>query len=313
MHLPYHPSPRSSANGNKPPDSHRTSPPARPDVIQSPAIDRSGKHNHRQGKSGQYQDIAPLTDIDREFPGIIRQLQSMRDYSQQKGQMLPVTLNEDMLGSIITGMVSILVRSPRHVKIGSRQLKNLADMSESPGIALPEQLDRNSRINSLGSFMRIADCMKSGRKIVVLYAPRDTEFIFGDGFYHKNTGRGLGYEKRILMPLTPEIALLCVSGAKYRYVREIGDDRKEPDTFTYHLDVKDTVNLNCMLQLYAGKELFFRSSSYFSEDFVCKPFFSEKKLYFEYSDDKDDRVNDLVYQIPGIVKPKTDRGRILNF
>lgn len=246
-----------------------------------------------------------FNDIDSEFPKIVKQLESMMDYSQPKDQMLPTKLDKDMLDSIITGMVSILVRSPRNVEICRRQLEYLADLSESPSIALREQLDRNSRINSLNSLKSIADSMKSGRKIVILYAPRYTEFIFGDGFYHRNTGQSLG-ERRILMPLTPEISLLCVSGAKYRYSREIGDERIEPDAFTYYLDIKDTVNLNCMLQLYAGKELFFRSSSYSSQDFVCKPFFSNNNLYREYGNYSNDRVNDLVYRIPGIVKTKSD-------
>ena len=143
-----------------------------------------------------------FNDIDGEFPKIVRKLKSIVDYSQPKDQMLPTKLDKDMLDSIITGMVSILVRSPRYVEIGRRQLKNLADVSESSSIALPEQLDRNSRINSLHSLKSIADSMKSWRKIVILYAPRCTEFIFGDGFYHRNTSQRLG-ERRILMPLTP--------------------------------------------------------------------------------------------------------------
>ena len=48
--------------------------------------------------------------------------------------------------------------------------------------------------------------------------------------------------------------MLCVSGAKYRYSREIGDERIEPDAFTYYLDKEDTVDLNYTLQIYAGKE-----------------------------------------------------------
>ena len=264
-------------------------------------------------------------DIDGKFPEIIRLLESMREKPKQieslrslimelfqsmrkkreqpERQIEPIDIDKNMVDDIITAMVSILVRSPRYMELSKRQLINLSVNYNMPHVGTEDNVDKVGRGNALGSFKRIADKMKYDGKLVVLYAPEYTEFIFGDGFYYRNIEKDLGYEKRILMPLTPEIALLCVTGARYRYIREIGDNRKEPDIFSYYIDEREIARLNCVLQIYAGKELFFRSSEYFSPDYIADNCFGPDKVYYEQVYENGDWVDEFVYNIPNIVKP----------
>jgi hypothetical protein len=95
---------------------------------------------------------------------------------------------------------------------------------------------------------RFADSLGMSGKFVVNYS-QSREFIFGDGFFHNFASVHVPHYPRMLVPLTPEMALLYARPTQYRV---------NPRMMTFTADASEAHALNQAVHVYARDNIFFR-------------------------------------------------------
>ncbi len=145
---------------------------------------------------------------------------------------------------MVEAITSLAIRSPRT----RESAVSLAEHFRGP---LPER-ERNSLIT-----MNIRDMHASAMKAfgvrgkaTAIHSP-EREFIFGDGFYHDLTSpSGPPHSPRILVPLTPRLAVLYAIPMRYT---------AEPRLSTLVIGAEEAERLNNVVQTYSCKWLFYRT------------------------------------------------------
>lgn len=178
---------------------------------------------------------------------------------------------------LILGIASLNVRSPRH-----------RERCTAMAMKLRAKVDKEERknlitINMLQGYPEVVDSLAAHGKIAIFFS-ESCELIFGDGFYSNlNSPYGDCSLTRMLVPLTPNAAVLYVS--PMRYIRE-------PRLVTCFAGCELVQMFNEMTQVYSKDCLFFR----FQAPVVGENFLANEHLQVARADPMD-RV---IASIPGI-------------
>jgi hypothetical protein len=196
----------------------------------------------------------------------------------QSRRMLKQPVCDSQMAETIECLVSLAVRSPRH----RERAVALAEDLRGP---LPER-ERNVLIGSNMRYMhqRTIKALRGGGKLMVIFSP-EREFIFGDGFFTNIEPPGNSFTNtKMVVPLTPWMTVIYTRPRSYRI---------EPRLVTMTAAIAETESLNKAIQIYARRQLFFRSE----KPEITDTFRQERHLVF-----RDDRnpVDDLIYSIPGV-------------
>lgn len=218
---------------------------------------------------------------DTNFPTVIEWLESLDPTKQldapKADRFLAVKSTDAEIAPLMECIVSLVVRSPR-----SREAAvALAEHLRGP---LSEQ-ERNTLIaaNLWHLQRRFVENLGTRGKFVVLYSPT-REFIFGDGFFNNFGSVNTPHEPKILVPLTPGMAVLYVRPTQHMV---------EPRLTTLTIDAWEADVLNIAVQVYAKDHIFFRRE---------RPLVSEYFRQAEHQQFKstDNPVDEVIENIPGV-------------
>ena len=155
-----------------------------------------------------------------------------------------VAASKGRLKSLVECLISLVVRAPMY----RESAVSLAEHLRGP-------LRGRERQAVIGVNMRdaqrvLSESAGAGGKFAVLYSG-DRELVFGDGFFHNITPPAQSMmSARLLVPLTPEIAVVYIVPSCYL---------TEPRLVTLVLTDAEVDALNLAVQVYARSEIFFRS------------------------------------------------------
>lgn len=220
---------------------------------------------------------------DHNFPNLIDWLYELVEEhkssigSQDLPTHFPHHCDSEKLQIMSDCLISLVVRSP-NFRSGIAGL--VQNISEGVGKAELKQL---IALNLQESYQQLTKCHHGDGKTMVLFSSAQ-EFIFGDGFYNNLTGPSQSSVfSRILVPLTPELAVLSVYPMQYN---------PDPPLFTRKADSEVVALVNETVQVYSRDNLFFRSQ---------KPELSDhfyKRQHLAYA--SGDPIKDLIANIPGV-------------
>lgn len=134
---------------------------------------------------------------------------------------------------------------------------------------------------------RVARSIQGRGKFVLIFT-RASEFCFGDGFYantHSMDVSGMG--GRMLVPLTPQIALLFTQPSTYTAV---------PKVMTKEAKPAEVDAINYVTSVYAKKHLFFQHRT----PPLVTEYEEAEHLRFKH----EDPVQEWTFDIPGVRKPE---------
>ncbi|WP_204113641.1 hypothetical protein [Shimia biformata] len=224
---------------------------------------------------------------DQNFPFVIEQLQGFafddrRGFSRRE-RFVHQDCSDEFFSQLVEGIVSLAVRSPKTREAAV----SLAEKLRGP---LPER-ERNSLIGANLRHMHDEAVKQFGaRGIAVVIQSAKNEFIYGDGFYHNLTSPANPPNlPRILVPITPEIAVLYAIPLQYSPQKRLS---------TLVIDQAETKSLNDVLQIYARQALFYRSE----KPTVINEFNGGEHLRFANSNNL---VEEIVCDAPGVAPMNT--------
>lgn len=183
---------------------------------------------------------------DASFSTLIKWLETCRPGCKDgslRDRFEPTFASESQLRMLTECVVSLAVRSPLH----RESLIPWVDPDSTwrtirdEQILIPANMADNQR--------RFADQIGTHAKFAALYTDK-REFIFGDGFFQNLHGQVLPPDPRVLVPLTPTMAVVI-----YRPFSMM----VEPRLSTIALTDSEVQVCNHFVQAYSKNELFFRS------------------------------------------------------
>lgn len=218
---------------------------------------------------------------DTDFPGIVARLESLNRMDQTDAakavRFLAVRLPDIEVARLMECIVSLIVRSPmtRKAAVG------LAESLRGP---LPER-ERNTLIsaNLWHLQRRFVDGLGTHGKFLVIYSPR-REFIVGDGFFNNFGSLSPPHHPKMLVPLTPGMAVLYARPMQYKV---------EPRVSTLTIDAGEADALNIAVQVYAKDNIFFRREQPLVSDYFRR---AEHQRFLS----TDNPVDQLIECIPGV-------------
>lgn len=220
---------------------------------------------------------------DDNFPAVIRWLQRLesREHSGRtllRDRFEPIDVEDEWLAKLAEGVISLAIRSP----MSREAAVSLAEHFRGP---LPER-ERNALItlNMRNSHKEAVKQIGIRGKFVAIYSPV-RELIFGDGFFHNiRSPVNSIYSPKILLPLTPNIAVLFARPMSYMTM---------PRFFTLAIDADEAGKLNHAVQVYARDKIYYRSEKPEIDDAYIQG------RHLEYSG-ANNPIENLISQIPGI-------------
>ncbi len=223
--------------------------------------------------------------VDSAFPHVINFLKEVcREAITGRPQtydFIPVDVAEESITSIIDGIISLAVRIPMHRESAAsvaRQLRPQLSGAEA------ERIITATIIHSFESARR---AIGTKGKICLLFSPY-REFIYGDGFFSNiRAPVQLFHRARMLIPLTPDIAVLFVQPERYM---------EKPRICVRALNSNETDDLNLAVQVYSRNMIFFRS-----ELPTRHPAFQEQR-HLEFAD-RDNNIEKIIERVPGVLRP----------
>jgi hypothetical protein len=228
---------------------------------------------------------------DDRFPAVIDWLESLsfepRAGQPRRSRFLPQPSTDELFRQMVESLTSLAIRSP----MTRESCVSLAEHFRGP---LPEW-ERNSLIavNMRDMHRRALQNFGVRGKATAIFSP-DKEFIFGDGFFHNLTSpSGPPHSPKILVPLTPRLAVLYACPMQYR---------AEPRLSTLVIGPDETEALNCVVQVYARDKLFYRSD----KPALTDDYRAGKHLQFSNSGHI---VDEMIHGMPGV----PDRDTSLDF
>jgi hypothetical protein len=218
---------------------------------------------------------------DSEFPKVLKWFESLDRVDQPNAakevRFLSVKATDIDLARLVESLVSLIVRSPRtrEAAVG------LAEGFRGP---LPER-ERNTltSANLWHLQRRFVDGLGTRGKFLVIYSPV-RELIAGDGFFNNFGSVSLPHHPKMLVPLTPEMAVLYARPTQYV---------AEPRVATLTIDADEADVLNFAVQVYAKQHIFFRRE----QPVVHDTFRRTEHLRFATTDNP---VEQLIEYIPGV-------------
>lgn len=219
--------------------------------------------------------------VDSSIPSLMEKLRAVpfpEKFDMPRRERFDLIQFDDERDALLGLIVSLVVRSPknREASVG------LAEKLRGP---IPEP-ERSALIGSnlKGSFKLIFDAFKGRGKVAFLQA-RDSEFVFGDGFPNDLTCVvNSPHSAEIFVPILPEIAVIFFCPTQYslngRY-------------YAASLEPAEVEGLNKAVQVYAGKELFYRTKKpELSSDFL-------EGRYLQYGGGGN-AIRKIAHSIPGV-------------
>lgn len=222
---------------------------------------------------------------DSDFPAVITWLESLGRIDQpdaaKADRFLALKSTDAEITRLMECLVSLVVRNP---------VTREAAVALAEGLrgSLPER-ERNTLIsaNLWHLQRRFVDGLGTRGKFAVIYSPK-REFIFGDGFFHNFGSVNTPHQPKMLVPLTPGMAVLYARPMRYI---------TEPRVTTLCIDAAEADALNLAVQIYAKESIFFRRE----QPRVTDYFRRAKHCRFASNDNP---VDQLIECIPG-VPPRT--------
>lgn len=195
------------------------------------------------------QNFEPIfQQADDRFPAVIDWLEGLtfepRMGHGRRGRFLPQPSSDELFAQMVESTTSLAIRSP----MTRKSCVSLAEHFRGP---LAER-ERNSLIalNMRDMHTRAVKAFGVRGKATAIWSP-DREFVFGDGFFHNLISpSGPPHSPRILAPLTPRLAVLYTSPARYVV---------EPRLSTLVISAGEADALNHVVQIYACDKLYYRS------------------------------------------------------
>lgn len=221
------------------------------------------------------------------FPGLIEWLSSLvHPHNARHGRFAEQPAEDHQITTLTESVVSLVVRSPRNREAS-------VGLAEHFRGALPTK-ERNALIalNMQRKQRMIADSIGHRGKFAVLIS-RDRELIFGDGFFHNlNAVTNPPYSPKILVPLTPTIAVAVTRPMSFR---------TDPRLVSLVLEPEEVDSINQSIQVYSKSEVFFRSE----EPTLGNAFRAGQHAEFSHPDNP---IDTLLRSLPGV----PDRNRSLD-
>lgn len=254
---------------------------------------RNGHHIklHRDAGEWTVWDSSFEREFDRadgNFPRVVEWLGTLEHNSAQachNGRFVEQAATDEQLVALTESVVSLVVRSPRN-----------REASVSLAEHLRGKLHGQERNALIGSNMRrsqrlIADSIGHRAKFAVLYS-REKEFIYGDGFFHNLSATvNPPNSPKMLVPLTPSMAVVIVRPLSYR---------TQPRFVSAVLEPAEVDLCNHAVQVYSQSEIFFR----LDRPVLDAAFLMGKHVEYAHPDNP---IDSFIRSIPGV----PDRNRSL--
>lgn len=182
---------------------------------------------------------------DRSMPKIIDWLESL---SENLSPSSATQILEDQecpnLDLLREGIISLIIRSPRYRSAQSSFVESFrGELGKSENKTL-------IAANIHQKYRTLADSSIGIGKFSILYS-HDFEFIFGDGFYSNvNAATERLHGLRVVVPMTPQIAVIWCSPMAYR---------SKPKIVGVHATPETVEEINKSVQVYSKEYLFYRS------------------------------------------------------
>ena len=242
----------------------------------------SDGHNIRLGSPWDTTFEQDFDRPDSSFPRVVALLESLVEVhfqcgpTQESGYCAHACEESD-LNTLCECLVSLAVRSPKF-----RQ--GVVGFVQYVRSSVPkEELKRLIAINMRQTYSLIIENSLGHGKFLVLFS-NSGEFIYGDGFYHNlSSGSQHMSNSRILIPLTPRIAVLYAMPTEYMV---------EPRLVTLEAGDEMVSMVNETVQIYSKECLFYRFEQPGLTDYFLR------REHLEYS--SKDLIETLVEQIPGV-------------
>ena len=155
----------------------------------------------------------------------------------------PIHSNPVLRDELAPAMLSLCLRNPHSRYLASSMGRNLV------GYERGSQIDRNvSLSNILASFHANAKHLRGSGRFGIFFA-RESEFIYGDGFFHNVHISGDFFGNiSMLVPMTPKIAVGYRLPSRYM---------TEPMFCVMNVGADIVTSFNNLVQIYSETELFF--------------------------------------------------------
>jgi len=219
---------------------------------------------------------------DGNFPKVVTWVQSIvqkhSPTSSDPNGFCEHQCSDDDLLRLFECMLSLVIRSPRF-------RSSAVEFAESLRGSLPaKEQKRLAAANLKNSYSSLTNDLRAEGKYVV-YVSESEEFLFGDGFYtNLNVGSQNLFGARILLPMTPTIAILHARPMQYNPEPRLLSKKADPDLVAL---------LNETVQIFAKDCLFYRSD----EPKLSGRFKSGQFLRFG----SHDPIDELIRSIPGVL------------
>jgi len=228
--------------------------------------------------------------VDGTFAEIIKRLTAITSihratYQESNNIYVSHDPGPAFLDSLTRSIVSLVVRSPlfRYREADFHKWLRQTGLVKQPLDKKEEKL--LIAANLIGEQQRISECISASGKFVVFFS-QSSEFIFGDGFYHNiQPKQSHFHDIRILVPLTPCIAVLFARPFEYLL---------NPRFMTRRADTDLVALINDTVQVYSKDYLFYRSECpSLSEAFRAAE-------HLEYLPNHDP-INRVIRSVPGVL------------
>jgi hypothetical protein len=234
---------------------------------------------------------------DRNFPRIVNWLaQIVENHApatpkQFEPYFCPHECSDEELLQLFECMLSLAIRSPRF-RSGAIQFAQ-----DIRGPVENSEKKRLAAANLKQTYSILTNDLWADGKYVVFFIKdrkhifsRPREFIFGDGFYHNlNVGTQNLFGAKMLVPLTPSIAVLHARPMQYSPVPQLMTRRADPDL----VDL-----FNETVQIYSKTCILYRSA----KPKLSEHFQSGQHLQFEHPNP----IDQLIQSIPGVPNRAND-------
>jgi hypothetical protein len=211
--------------------------------------------------AGSFEGVFGLPD--GEFPRLVEWLlglDSLVPKVRSKARLLAQPFSNERREQLAQCVASLIARSPRfrnHLRLTAEHFRKAFGMEN---FAADKTL---IAANVHGCYETFTQTLGAGGKFMVGFSD-SRELIFGDGFLSNFVSRDAPLSPRVLLPLTPSIALLFVRPLAFV---------SSPELVTLRLKNHEVSFINEMIQVYSKDQLFFRHQKpSISEHFAAHEF-----------------------------------------
>jgi len=242
------------------------------------AINDGHNYIHEKGEKSHYDfEFESAFCIDGSFNSLIEKIELCVSNNRGDDFAAINDFDPEDLDTILKYIASLVIRSPHY----REQAASIMELTPS---IKRDNADKKNLIalNLSGKYEILVEALKGTGKFVFFYTDSN-DFIFGDGFYQNislNPISQISY--RILVPLTPSIAILYIKPHSYN---------PEPRLFVKKANNEIVKLVNDMVEIYSKDFLFFVGDQPGTSNW----FDDHNHYYADYEE-----VDDLFASVPGV-------------